>query len=118
MRSSPVPRARTHPQSAVSSLRYHGGGALLASGGRDTDVIVWDVVGETGLYRLRGHKDQVTDLVSGAPGRKAGKARVAGRFGERVLSRHSLEEPRDSARGQDVVPSEEHLAPHTVSSTF
>ncbi len=56
-------------QSGVSCLRFQtggagGGGSLLASGGRDTDVIVWDVVGETGLYRLRGHKDQVTDLVS------------------------------------------------------
>ncbi|GFR42436.1 hypothetical protein Agub_g3341 [Astrephomene gubernaculifera] len=60
-------------KSGVSCLRYQGtaagagggsaGGALLASGGRDTDVIVWDVAGETGLYRLRGHKDQVTDVV-------------------------------------------------------
>jgi U3 small nucleolar RNA-associated protein 12 len=50
-------------KSAVSALRYSAAGDLLASGGRDTDVIVWDVVGEAGLYRLRGHKDQVTDLV-------------------------------------------------------
>lgn len=50
-------------KSAVSALRYSTAGDLLASGGRDTDVIVWDVVGEAGLYRLRGHKDQVTDLV-------------------------------------------------------
>ncbi len=68
-RSSPACALRAL-QSAVSSLRYHAGGALLASGGRDTDVIVWDVVGETGLYRLRGHKDQVTDLVSVAFNRK------------------------------------------------
>lgn len=36
---------------------------MLASGSFDTDLILWDVVGEAGLYRLRGHKDQVTDLV-------------------------------------------------------
>jgi|APGre2960657444_1045066.scaffolds.fasta_scaffold01879_4 U3 small nucleolar RNA-associated protein 12 len=50
------------PQSAVSSLRFNRSGSLLASGGRDTDVVVWDVVGESGLFRLRGHRDEVTDL--------------------------------------------------------
>lgn len=24
---------------------------------------MWDVVGESGLFRLQGHKDQVTDVV-------------------------------------------------------
>ena len=33
---------------------------MLASGSRDTDVIVWDVVGETGIFRLRGHHNQVS----------------------------------------------------------
>lgn len=51
-------------QSAVSALRYNSTGGLLASGSRDTDIILWDVLGEAGLVRLRGHKDQVTDLVS------------------------------------------------------
>jgi WD40 repeat protein len=46
-------------QSGVSALRFNRSGALLASGGRDTDVIVWDVVAESGLYRLKGHRDQV-----------------------------------------------------------
>jgi len=40
-------------------LRFNAAGALLASGAKDTDVIVWDVVGETGMFRLRGHHDQV-----------------------------------------------------------
>uniref|UniRef100_M1B0C5 WD-repeat protein n=1 Tax=Solanum tuberosum TaxID=4113 RepID=M1B0C5_SOLTU len=30
---------------------------------KDNDVILWDVVGETDLFRLRGHRDQVTDVV-------------------------------------------------------
>jgi U3 small nucleolar RNA-associated protein 12 len=47
----------------VTALRFHPSGSLLASGSKDTDLIIWDVVGEAGLYRLRGHKDQVTDLV-------------------------------------------------------
>ena len=44
---------------AVTVLRYNKPGALLASGSKDNDVILWDVVGETGLFRLRGHRDQV-----------------------------------------------------------
>lgn len=52
-------------QNAVTALRYSPNGALLASGAKDTDIIVWDVAGEAGLCRLRGHKDQVTDLVRG-----------------------------------------------------
>jgi WD40 repeat protein len=51
-------------KSAVTALRYSKSGSLLASGAKDTDIVVWDVVGETGLYRLKGHRDQVTDLVS------------------------------------------------------
>lgn len=48
----------------VTALRYNQQGDLLASGAQDTDIIVWDVAAESGLYRLRGHQDQVTDLVS------------------------------------------------------
>ena len=48
---------------AVTALRYNRTGALLASGAQDTDVIVWDVVAEAGLFRLRAHTGQVTDLV-------------------------------------------------------
>ena len=42
----------------MTALRFNKSGALLASGSKDTDVIVWDVVGETGMFRLRGHHDQ------------------------------------------------------------
>jgi len=44
---------------AVTALRYNKAGSLLASGSKDNDVILWDVVGETGLFRLRGHREQV-----------------------------------------------------------
>lgn len=30
---------------------------------QDTDVIVWDVINESGLYRLKGHKDAVTQVL-------------------------------------------------------
>jgi U3 small nucleolar RNA-associated protein 12 len=48
---------------AVTALRYNKLGSLLASGSKDNDVILWDVVGETGLFRLRGHRDQVPLLL-------------------------------------------------------
>lgn len=34
----------------------------LASGSKDTDIILWDLVAEVGQYKLRGHKDQITGL--------------------------------------------------------
>lgn len=46
-------------RAAVTALRFDKQGSLLASGGKDCDVILWDVIAETGLYRLRGHRDQV-----------------------------------------------------------
>ncbi|KAI9770247.1 MAG: hypothetical protein M1840_003404 [Geoglossum simile] len=49
-------------RSAVTTLAFDEPGIRLASGSKDTDVIVWDLVGEVGLFRLRGHKDQITAL--------------------------------------------------------
>ncbi|KAJ2556560.1 beta transducin [Coemansia sp. RSA 1933] len=46
----------------ISALQFDPTGTVLVSGSRDTDLILWDVVGETGLYRLRGHKDEITDI--------------------------------------------------------
>lgn len=36
---------------AVSALAFDSEGLRLASGSQDTDLIVWDVVAETGLFR-------------------------------------------------------------------
>ena len=44
----------TGHKGAVTAMRYNASGAMLASGAQDTDVILWDVVGEPGLFRLRG----------------------------------------------------------------
>lgn len=44
---------------SVTVLRYNKLGSLLASGSKDCDIILWDVIGEAGLFRLRGHRDQV-----------------------------------------------------------
>ena len=44
---------------AVTILRFNKTGSLLASGSKDNDIVLWDVLGEVGLFRLRGHRDQV-----------------------------------------------------------
>ncbi|KAK4034005.1 hypothetical protein C8A01DRAFT_39523 [Parachaetomium inaequale] len=49
-------------KSAITILALDKTGVRLASGAKDTDVIVWDLVAEVGQYKLRGHKDQVTGL--------------------------------------------------------
>lgn len=36
---------------AVSALAFDDEGTRLASGSQDTDIIVWDIVAEAGLYR-------------------------------------------------------------------
>lgn len=50
---------------AVSALTYSrdGNGALIASGGRDTNIVVWDTIRGAGEFRLRGHNDEITDVV-------------------------------------------------------
>lgn len=35
---------------AVTVLRYNKLGSMLASGSKDNDIILWDAVGETGLF--------------------------------------------------------------------
>lgn len=77
-------------KSAVTVIRYDTLGARLVTGSKvdvcvlnnasalqvgvsvgfypvlflqDTDVIVWDIINECGLYRLRGHKDMITQAL-------------------------------------------------------
>jgi len=38
-------------QKSVTALAFDAQGARLASGSQDTDIIVWDVMSEAGLYR-------------------------------------------------------------------
>ncbi len=49
-------------RSAITTLAFDKSGVRLASGAKDTDIIVWDLVAEVGLFKLRGHKDQITAL--------------------------------------------------------
>jgi U3 small nucleolar RNA-associated protein 12 len=57
-------------RSAITILAFDKLGVRLASGSKDTDVIIWDLVAEVGKYKLRGHKDQVTGLQFVEPSRE------------------------------------------------
>jgi U3 small nucleolar RNA-associated protein 12 len=48
-------------KSGVTALCFNQSGSLLASGSADTHLILWDMISESGLFRLRGHKDAITD---------------------------------------------------------
>ncbi|KAG8527033.1 uncharacterized protein KY384_008462 [Bacidia gigantensis] len=49
-------------KSAISTLQFDVDGVRLASGSKDTDIVIWDLVAEVGLFKLRGHTDQITGL--------------------------------------------------------
>ena len=49
-------------RSAVTHLVFDRSGVRLASGSKDTDLMVWDLVAESAIVRLRGHTDQITGL--------------------------------------------------------
>lgn len=49
-------------RTAVTALRFSQSGSVLASGGQDCAVVVWDVSGEAGLFRLAAHRGQITDI--------------------------------------------------------
>jgi len=66
---------------AVSSLTFSPDGLMLVSGSRDTDVILWDIVAELGLARLRGHRDEVTGVAFVSPDIPAGPGSEGGAGG-------------------------------------
>ena len=49
-------------KSAVTHLAFDPQGNRLVSGSKDTDIVVWDIVAEEGIVRLRAHQNQITGL--------------------------------------------------------
>jgi U3 small nucleolar RNA-associated protein 12 len=53
-----------HNQSPIRTLAFdQKDGSRLGSGGSDGSVVLWDVVAETGLFRLLGHRGGITELI-------------------------------------------------------
>jgi U3 small nucleolar RNA-associated protein 12 len=50
-------------KSAITCLNFDLHGVRLVSGAQDTDLVMWDLVNESGLFRLRGHKAQITQAI-------------------------------------------------------
>lgn len=47
-------------KSAITSLEFNKN--ILASGSKDTNILIWDLIAETVLYKLSGHKDSIYKL--------------------------------------------------------
>ena len=53
-----------HSQSPIRTVAFDKGNvSRLASGGSDGTIILWDIVAETGLFRLIGHRGGITDIM-------------------------------------------------------
>lgn len=52
----------TGHRTAISALAFDKDGSRLASGGKDCNIVVWDIVGEKGLFCLKGHKNMISKL--------------------------------------------------------
>lgn len=50
-----------HRKSATA-LGWDDVGARVFSGGAEGEIVVWDVIGEVGLFRLKGHRGPVTAI--------------------------------------------------------
>ncbi|KAJ3366149.1 hypothetical protein GGF32_006598 [Allomyces javanicus] len=97
MRSSTTPHVifRGH-KGAVTALAFDPAGTTLASGSADTEIVLWDIVGEAGKARLKGHKDQITSLVfvpSGAALQQRAESLDVDRKHDRQLHRHLADLP-------------------------
>lgn len=47
-------------RTAITSLCFDEAGMRIASGSKDTDLAIWDILSESGLFRLKGHKQAIT----------------------------------------------------------
>lgn len=52
----------TGHRTAVSAVAFDKNGSRLASGGKDCKIVIWDIVGEKGLFSLAGHKNSISKL--------------------------------------------------------
>jgi U3 small nucleolar RNA-associated protein 12 len=50
-------------KSTITSISFDENGVRLVSGSKDTELVVWDLVGECGLFRLKGHKSPINKAI-------------------------------------------------------
>jgi U3 small nucleolar RNA-associated protein 12 len=49
-------------KSAITSIDFNKSGNYLATGSKDTLIYIWDIIGESVLYKLSGHKDNISKI--------------------------------------------------------
>ena len=49
-------------KSGVTTLYFSNQNTQLLSGGQDTSIVVYDLVQDTALYKLLGHKEQISGI--------------------------------------------------------
>ncbi|PWN27864.1 WD40 repeat-like protein [Jaminaea rosea] len=47
---------------AITAMHFDEAGMRLVTASQDTTLILWDLVAESGLFRLKGHRDAITDV--------------------------------------------------------
>nr|XP_019043827.1 U3 small nucleolar RNA-associated protein 12 [Kwoniella bestiolae CBS 10118]OCF22757.1 U3 small nucleolar RNA-associated protein 12 [Kwoniella bestiolae CBS 10118] len=47
---------------SISYMTWDNSGSRLASGGAEGEIVLWDVIGEIGLFKLKSHRGQITGL--------------------------------------------------------
>jgi len=52
----------TGHRTAISALAFDRDGSRLASGGKDCNIVLWDITSERGLFSLKGHKNSISKL--------------------------------------------------------
>ena len=50
-------------KSSITSISFDSTGLRVVTGAKDTDLVVWDLLGECGLFRLKGHKAPIAKAI-------------------------------------------------------
>ena len=50
-------------KTSVTSINFDEQGVRLVTGSKDTELVIWDLIGECGLFRLKGHKAPINKAV-------------------------------------------------------
>jgi U3 small nucleolar RNA-associated protein 12 len=50
-------------RSSITCISFDENGVRLVSSSKDTELVVWDLIGESGLFRLKGHKSPVNKAI-------------------------------------------------------
>ena len=50
-------------KASITSISFDPDGIRMVSGSKDTELVIWDLVGDCGLFRLKGHKAPITKAI-------------------------------------------------------